>query len=486
MSATRNLLCIPFAAASLAAASLAAAQAPTPAPDLDAIVRKIVAREQVVGASVLVARDGKILLHKGYGLAELSLQVPANPETVYHVVGPMMPFTGIAVMQLVERGKLSLDADISTLVPSFPMQGHQVSVRQLLNHTSGIVDYHYLGDAIDGTSRTPRSLDEVIGLFSNRPWVNEPGKVWDWSISGFALLVSVIEHVSGQSFDDYVKQNIFAPAGLKSTTLCDDYSLTRGLSPGYRRTPEGHVQAQENDMAFNDDLRYCSTVGDLYAAWRAVRDHKLLNAENLALMSTAVGPTFHMSPSDSAMHYGLALTLNHEDAHRSVGQHGSLLGYAGAMYEFPDDKLTIVVLTNTENQNAYAIARAVARGALGLKELPAPPAAPPPRILADEAVSAAERAQLAGEFTVKYDKLTPDQHGSFLQYRRTYRVFDENGRLMIAALGQGAERLLKQPNGAFAMRSSPRTVVAFSIVNGRASRMSMEGAGRAVAGDRSR
>ncbi len=490
MSTARYVAFLSFTVALAGAQTPAAAPAAVPAavpaaaPDLDAIVKKIVAREQVVGASVLVARGGKILLHKGYGLAELSLQVPAKEETLYHVVGPMMPFTGVAVMQLVERGKLSLDADISTLVPSFPMQGHHVSVRQLLNHTSGIVDYHYLGDAIDGTSRTPRSLDEVIGLFANRPWVNEPGKVWDWSISGFALLVSIIEHTSGQSFDEYVKQNIFEPAGLKSTTLCDDYSLTRGLSPGYRRTPTGHVQAAENDMAFNDDLRYCSTVGDLYAAWRAVREHKLLKAETLTLMSTAVGPTLNMSPSDPEMHYGLALTLNHEDAHRSVGQHGSLLGYAGAMYEFPDDKLTVVVLTNTENQNAYAIARGVARGILGLKELPTPPPAPAPRVLADESVSTAERAQLAGEFTVKYDKLSPDQHGSFLQYRRTYRIFDENGRLMIAALGQGAERLLKQTDGTFAMRSSPRTVVAFTLANGRASRITMDGAGRAVAGDR--
>src|SRR5262249_21153002 len=142
-------------------------------------------------------------------------------ETVYHIVGPMLPFTGVAIMQLVERGKLTLDADIAPLVPDFPLQGHHVTVRELLNHTSGIVDYHYLGDAIDGTSRTPRSLPELIALFSNRPWVNEPGTTWDWSISGFALLASIVEKVSGLSYDDYMKQNIFVPAGLKSTALCD-------------------------------------------------------------------------------------------------------------------------------------------------------------------------------------------------------------------------------------------------------------------------
>ncbi len=453
--------------------------------DLDAIARKVIAREQVVGASVLVSRGGKVLLHKGYGYAELNLQVPAKDETVYHVVGPLMPFTGVAVMQLVENGKLSLDADISTLVPTFPLQRHHVTVRELLSHTSGIVDYHYLGDAIDGTSRTPKSLNEVIALFSNRPWVNEPGTTWDWSISGFALLVSIVEHVSGQTFDEYMQQHVYAPAGMKSTTLCDDFTMTPGLSPGYRRMGSGHVQAAEDDMAFNYDLRYCSTVGDLARGWAAVDDHKLLTAATLAQMSRAEGPGVHMSATDPDMHYGLALTLNHEDTHRSRGQHGSLLGYAGAMYEFPEDQLTVVVLTNTENQNAYAIARAVSRAALGLPALPVSPA-PASRTLTDEPVSAAERSQLVGDFTVKYDKLPADLHGSFVQYRRTYHIIDQNGRLLIEPLGQGAERLLKQADGTYAMRSSPRTVISFTMEGNRASRMTMAspGAGRTLAGGR--
>src|SRR5262249_47245361 len=186
--------------------------------NLDAIVRQVIAREHVAGASVLVARGDKILLHQGYGFADLGLEVPTKPDTVYHVVGPMLPFTGIAVMQQVERGKLALDDDISKFVPEFPMQGHHVTVRQLLNHTSGIVDYHYLGDPIESTSRLPKALDEVMALYAGKSWVNEPGTKWDWSISGFQLLVTIVERVSGQSFPDYVQQNIFKPAGVKSTT----------------------------------------------------------------------------------------------------------------------------------------------------------------------------------------------------------------------------------------------------------------------------
>src|SRR5881392_1445206 len=193
--------------------------------DLDSIVRRVMEQEHVVGASVLVARDDRVLLHAGYGYADLGLEAPTKHETVYHIVGPMMPFTGVAVMQLVERGKVSLDDDVSKFVPEFPMQGHHVSVRQLLNHTTGIVDYHYLGDAIDGTSRQPKALDEVMALYAGKNWVNEPGKKWDWSISGFQLLVTIVERVTSQAFPDYVQENIFAPAGVKSTTYCDDFAL---------------------------------------------------------------------------------------------------------------------------------------------------------------------------------------------------------------------------------------------------------------------
>jgi D-alanyl-D-alanine carboxypeptidase len=198
--------------------------------DLDQIARRVIAQERVVGASVLVAKAGQVILHQGYGFADLGLEASAKDETVYGVVGPMMPFTGIAVMQLVDGGKLSLDDDISKFIPEFPLDGRHVTVRNLLNHTSGIVDYHYLGDPIEATSRQPKALDEVMALYAGKHWVNEPGTKWDWSISGFQLLVTIIERVSGRSYETFVQQNILGPAGVKSTTYCDDFTLVRGLS----------------------------------------------------------------------------------------------------------------------------------------------------------------------------------------------------------------------------------------------------------------
>jgi D-alanyl-D-alanine carboxypeptidase len=451
--------------------------------DLDAIVQRVIARERVVGASVLVARGDRVLLHKGYGFADLGLEVPTKDETVYHIVGPMLPFTGIAVMQQVESGKLSLDDDISKFIPEFPLQGHHVTVRQLLNHTSGIVDYHYLGDPIEATSRQPKALDEVTALYSGKNWVNEPGKKWDWSISGFNLLVTIVERVTGQSFPDYVQQNIFKPAGVKSTTYCDDFTLVHGLSHAYRKIGASYVEARENDMAYNSDLRFCSTVGDLLQLWRAIKAQNLVRPETFQQMTMAEGAAAHMSAQDPKAQYGFAMILNHEEDHRRIGQHGSLMGYSGSLYDFPEDQLTIIVLTNTEDQNAYAITRALGRAILGLPPLPDPkPAAEP--VLADKPVSAAERKQLAGTFVLKLDQVGANLHDSFAQYRRTYRVFDENGRLMVQPLGESPERLLKQDDGSFAMRSAPAAHISFAMQNGHAATMKLVSPGFPLAGER--
>ena len=472
-----------FAFVLLCSAAANALQGATPPADLDAIVKQVIARERVVGASVLVARGDRILLRKGYGFADLGLEVPAKAETVYHVVGPMLPFTGIAVMQQVERGKLSLDDDISKFVPEFPLQGHQVSIRHLLNHTSGIVDYHYLGDPIDATSRQPKALDEVMALYAGKNWVNEPGKKWDWSISGFQLLVTIVERVTGQSFPDYVQQNIFKPAGVQSTTYCDDFTLTRGLGHAYRKTGSSYVEARENGMAYNSDLRFCSNVDDLLQLWRAIKDKNLVRPETFKQMSTAEGAAAQMSAQDPKAQYGFAMILNHEEDHRRIGQHGSLMGYSGSLYDFPEDNLTIVVLTNTEDQNAYAITRALGRAILGLSALPDPkPAAE--RTLADKPVSDAERKQLEGTYVLKLNSVSANLHDSFAQYRRTYRIFNENGRLMIQPLGEGPERLLKQEDGSFAMRSSAQAHVTFVLQNDRAASMKLDSPGFPLTGER--
>ena len=474
--------CSFFAAAILLLSFPAVSQAQTSPPDLDAVARQAVAQSHVAGASVLVARGDHILLLKGYGVSDIGLEAPARPDSVYHVVGPMLPFTGVAIMQQVERGKLSLDDDIAKYLPEFPTQGHHVTIRQLISNTSGIVDYHYRGDPLESSYRQPKAMDEVIALFANGQWVHEPGTQWDWSVSNFQLLTQILERVTGQPYAEYMQQNLFAPAGATATTPCDNSSVIHGLSHSYQ-SDGGHFEAAtEDSSAVSYDLRFCSTVSDLFHIWRAIQQGKLLKPETLKLMTTADGPGIKMTASDPEQHYGMAFLLGREDGHRTIGQNGSLLGYSGSMYQFPADDLTVIVLTNTSGQNAKAIGSALARKVLGLPPNPAPRVQAQQPALTDEPVSSGERTQLAGTYVLKV--VEGGYHDSFAQYRRTYRVFDEDGRLMIEALGDRPERLLKQRSGSFAIRSWPQAPVTFVLHDQNALTLHLTNSGLTLAGER--
>jgi D-alanyl-D-alanine carboxypeptidase len=449
---------------------------------LDAIAKRTLAEANVVGASVLVARGDQILLLKGYGLSDLGLEAPARPGSVYHVVGPTLPLTAVAVMQLVERGKLSLDDDIAKYIPEFPTQGRHVTIRQLISDTSGVADYHYRGDPLEATYRQPKAMDEVIALFADGQWVHEPGTQWDWSISNFQLLDEIIERVTGLPYAEYMRQNLFAPAGATTTTMCDNTSVIHGLSHGYQRVGAHYEAATEDSGAVSYDNRFCSNVSDLFHIWRAVQTGKLLKPETLKLMTRAEGPGLKMTAADPDQHFGMGFTLGHEGDHRDVGQNGSLLGYSGSLYHFPADDLTVVILTNTSGQNAKAVGSALARDILGLPPNPSPPAQPSPPVLTDEPVTAEERGKLSGTFVLKV--MEGGYHDSFAQYRRTYRVFDENGRLMIEALGGTPERLLKLKDGSFAKGSSPRTPVTFTAHGQNALTLRLNSSGLTLAGDR--
>jgi hypothetical protein len=199
-------------------------------------------------------------------------------------------------------------------------------------------------------------------------------------------------------------------------------------------------------------------------------------------MTTAEGPGLKMTASDPDQHFGMAFTLGHEGDHRDVGQNGSLLGYSGSMYHFPADDLTVIVLTNTSGQNAKAIGSAVARNIFGLPPNPPPPAQAVEPMLTDEPVSTDERSKITGTYVLKV--VAGGYHDSFAQYRRTYRVFDENGRLMIEALGGNPERLLKQPDGSFAISSWPWAPVTFAVDNQDALILRLTNSGLTLAGER--
>lgn len=426
---------------------------------LDSIASSAQASQHLAGVSVAVVRGKDTLLNRGYGFADLSLQVPATDATTYRVIGPTL---AAAVMQQVELGRVKLNDDVAKLLPDFPWQGKRVTLRQLMDATSGLPDFHYLGDAHLTTIATTRAPDEIAALIAGRPFQHEPGAKWQWTISGFHLSGGLVEQLSGQSFRDYVREHVIARARLQHTYYCDDAAITPGLARTYRWGNGGMFNGRiESATTYPYIATTCATAADAVSLMRALHDGRLLKAESWRVMTTAEGAAQNAGTHSAR---GVGLRIDDEEGHRWVGEIGAVLSSASVIMDFADDSLTIAVLTNTASQAGLPLARNLARSVLGLP--PVPPVAASaqayrPVLVEGTPITVADRRRYLGTYHTK--PINPA--GPLASYERTYRVFEQAGRLMVQALGENPVPLFHQEGDSF---SSAIARFAFTMEGGRA------------------
>ena len=235
---------------------------------VDSVANAAVAARRTAGVSVAVVKGGRTLLAKGYGFADLENDIPATPATVYRIGSITKQFTAAGIMRLAEQGKLSLDDTVQRFLPAFPTQGNRVTIRHLLNHTSGIRSYTSLGPKFGRVTRLDLVPDSLVALFSGEPFDFKPGDAWRYNNSGYFLLGMIIEKVSGKSYAQYVQDEFFKPLGLNSTVYCDQAPIIKRRAQGYNPRPGGgFVNAEPLSMTQPYAAgSLCSTVTDL-AAW---------------------------------------------------------------------------------------------------------------------------------------------------------------------------------------------------------------------------
>jgi CubicO group peptidase (beta-lactamase class C family) len=327
------------------------------------------------GMSVAVARDGRTILARGYGLANVEDSVAVTPGTVFHIDSISKNILAGAVLQLVEEGKLSLDDDVRKYVPEAPTQGHRVTVRQLLNHTSGIYSYTSLPNS-DDNERLDLTHEQLLASIKGKPFDFEPGTRWRYDNSGFYLAGMVVERVTKQEYGAYIREHLFKPLGMTTASLCNARMIVPHLATGY--AAEDGVLTRAPFISWSlawAPGSVCATATDLLT-WQAALDSgHVLRPETLALMRT---PT--TVADGTKIDYGFGTRLGALDGHRIVGHTGSGGGFRSALLSFPDDHLTIAVLMNMDNpsQSPLAVAAQIARKALGTSakpvvELPVPP-----------------------------------------------------------------------------------------------------------------
>jgi CubicO group peptidase (beta-lactamase class C family) len=331
--------------------------APARGDAVDDLMRDAMKQHPIPGAALAIIRGWRAVKTAAYGMANLEWHTPATPETVFEVGSVTKQFTAAAILLLAQEGKLAVDDKIARHLKETPASWSQISIRQLLTHTSGLKNY----TGLDGFE-TARHLTQArfIAQIAAHPLDFPPGEKWAYCNSGYNLLGYIIENVSGKSYGDFLEQNIFAPLGMSATTLRDARALLPFRASGYETNRAGRFINRDPDLTdvFSAGA-LVSTVGDL-AKWNAALEtDKILTAASRAQMWTPVKLN-----NGATRPYGFGWFLEPWQGHANIGHSGSTSGFSASLQRFPEAGLTVILLTNSDE---FDIATKLAREIAGLE-----------------------------------------------------------------------------------------------------------------------
>ncbi len=363
-----------FAFVAVMSLAAGAAQAQVSAAQVDKVFAFVHAHDP--GCAVLVIKNGKPVYRKGFGLAELRAGRRINAETNFRLASLTKQFTAMAVMLLVHDGKLRYEEHLTDVFPDFPSYGKTITIRQVLNHTSGLIDYEdimakqYAGMADE---KIPQISDAgVLALLKNETGTRfAPGTRWAYSNSGYVLLAQVVEKRSGMRFREFLRERIFEPLEMTGTIAHEkgkDEVSHRAY--GYTRTAGKWRQTdQSSTSATLGDGGVYTSLTDLEKWNRALDNHTLLTAKEMQpALNPGTAPNgapLQQVDGSLAPLYGFGWFLDPLHGHRRYSHYGETVGFRNAIQRFPDDRLTVIVLSNRAEVDAPALAEKVAELYLG-------------------------------------------------------------------------------------------------------------------------
>ena len=324
-----------------------------PTDKLDDVISAEMAKQHIPGLALSVMRDGAVIKAQGYGLANVELDVPVKPETIFQTGSVGKQFTATAVMMLVEEGKVSLDDPISKYLPGTPASWGAIRVRHLLSHTSGVPDYETdslkKGKEAFINLRKDYTEDELLRKFETLPLDFAPGEKHSYSNTGYVLLGILIHKVTGKFYGDFLQERIFRPLGMNATRIISEADIIPNRSQGYRLV-KGELKNQEwvsPSLNTTADGALYTSVLDM-AKWdAALYTEKLLKRASLDQMWT---PT-RLNDGKTAG-YGFGWRVRTLNGHHIVEHGGAWQGFTTHIARYVDDKLTIVILTNLDSDHS--------------------------------------------------------------------------------------------------------------------------------------
>ena len=308
--------------------------------EVDVVVQKAIDAKVIPGAGVAVVRDGKVLFTKGYGYRDVDAGTPVTVDTGFQIASVTKQFTAAGIMLLVEKGKVKLDEPVGKYVANLPAKWNVVTIRQLLNQVSGIPNYN-AGNRLDPNKVYTKA--EIIDLMRDVPMTFEPGTRWEYSNTNYFLLGLVIEKASGKPYADFMHERIFKPLDMRST-----YVNSKGLTAKYAASGYSMVQGKWQRAEIGDPgLPYAagaivSTPVDMAKWAAAVAEGKLLKKtswdEAFTPAKTADGRTTN---------YGFGWNTGSLGEVPFIAHSGGIQGFGAYHVRFPNDNLSVVVMTNT-------------------------------------------------------------------------------------------------------------------------------------------
>src|SRR5437764_860742 len=301
---------------------------------MEQVINSYVAPKRFMG-SVLVAQQGKVLISKGYGSANVEWEIPNSPTTKFRLGSITKQFTAASILLLEEQGKLKLDDPVKKHMSDAPAAWDKVTIFHLLTHTSGIPSFTSFSDyrEKEAQAMTPKKLVE---RFRDKPLDFQPGEKWDYSNSGYVLLGYLLEKISGQTYKEFIQENIFKPLGMNDSGYDSNSAIIPHRASGYTPTPNGPVNAGYIDMSipFSAGALY-STTADLWRWEQGLFGGKVLTPASLKKMTT---------PFKNDYAYGLAVRTAH--GYTVIEHGGGIEGFNTQLAYDPDRKLAVIVLGN--------------------------------------------------------------------------------------------------------------------------------------------
>jgi len=307
------------------------------------------------GATFLISKNGNIIYEKAFGLANLELNVPMNTESVFEIGSMTKQFTAVSILMLMEDDKLNLDDEITKFIPDYPTNGNKITIHHLLTHTSGIKSYTSLKklNAISKQDLTPL---ELIDFFKNEPIDFVPGDKFKYNNSGYVILGYIIEKVSGQSYANFVEEQIFKKLNMTASQYASNSKVIKNRASGYQ-DDEGYVNTREISFTLTySSGSLMSNLSDMFKWQEAIKSNLLISKK-----TTKKAFTNYTLNNGDHINYGYGWKIKTISNIQSFEHGGAIWGFKSMGVYLPDLDIYVVGLTNCLCNSPTKVTREIAK-----------------------------------------------------------------------------------------------------------------------------